>query len=115
MAIIDIETGLNDTEEQVRETVHRFAEEVMRPAGTALDKLADPADVIAPDSPLWQVHEGYRALGLDAIDSDPAIDPAARARLRAIISEELGWGDSGLAISLGVSGFPSLLAGMSGD
>lgn len=115
MAIIDIETGLNDTEEQVRDTVHRFAEEVMRPAGTALDKLADPADVIAPGSVLWRVHEGYRALGLDELDSDPSIDPAARARLRAIISEELGWGDSGLAISIGAGGFPRMLAMMSGN
>lgn len=115
MAIADIESGLDDTEAQVRETVHRFAAEVMRPAGTALDRLQDPADVIARGSPLWAVHEGYRSLGLDELDGDLSIEPAARARLRAIISEELGWGDAGLAISIGAGGFPSMLAAMSGD
>jgi alkylation response protein AidB-like acyl-CoA dehydrogenase len=37
-----------------------------------------------------------------------------QARLRFLISEELGWGDSGLAISLGVGGFHRMFAQMSG-
>jgi alkylation response protein AidB-like acyl-CoA dehydrogenase len=35
--------------------------------------------------------------------------------MRCIIAEELGWGDAGLAISLGVSGFPRMLAEVSGN
>ncbi|MCK7469157.1 MAG: hypothetical protein MZU91_14240 [Desulfosudis oleivorans] len=34
------------------EQVKKFSLEVMRPAGISLDKLSDPADVIAPDSVL---------------------------------------------------------------
>jgi acyl-CoA dehydrogenase len=115
VAIVDIEPALLDIEEEIRHTAHRFAEEVMRPAGTALDKLADPADVIASGSVLWSVFEKYRGLGLQAIEEDLALEPATRARIQAIVSEELGWGDSGLAVSLGVAGFPMMLATMSGN
>ena len=115
MASIDYEVELTDGERAVRETVHKFAEEVMRPAGVVLDAMADPRDVIAKDSILWEVFEKHRALGLDdltAPNSDLA--PAHQARLRCIISEELGWGDAGLAISFGVAGFPRMMAQMSG-
>jgi alkylation response protein AidB-like acyl-CoA dehydrogenase len=87
----------------------------MRPAGIALDRLADPADVIATDSVLWKVTKAHRDLGLDEIaDPGSGLSPIQQARLRSIISEELGWGDSGLAISFGVTGFPRLLSQMSG-
>ncbi len=112
--IVDIEPDLRDVEEDVRDAAHRFAEDVMRPAGAALDKLVDPADVIKADSVLWSVFEKYRELGLQAIEDDLVAEPLARARIQAIVSEELGWGDSGLAVGLGVAGFPRLLAAMSG-
>jgi alkylation response protein AidB-like acyl-CoA dehydrogenase len=106
---------MSEEEQAVRETVHKFAEEVMRPAGIALDALADPQDVIAKDSILWDVIAKHRELGLDEI-ADPAsgLSPVQQARLRSIISEELGWGDSGLAICFGVTTFQRMLAQMSG-
>jgi alkylation response protein AidB-like acyl-CoA dehydrogenase len=116
MGSIDTEVELTDEERAVQETVHRFAEEVMRPAGAELDAMADPQDVIAENSILWEVFEKHRALGLDMF-TDPGGDltPRQQARLRCIISEELGWGDSGLAIGFGVAGFPRLMAEMSGN
>jgi hypothetical protein len=48
MALVDIEVGLSEEERGVRDTAHKFAEEVLRPVGTELDRLADPADVVAP-------------------------------------------------------------------
>jgi alkylation response protein AidB-like acyl-CoA dehydrogenase len=115
MASIDLEAQLSDEERAVRETVHKFAEEVMRPAGIALDALADPQDVIAEGSILWEVFDKHRELGLDEIaDPSSGLDLVQQARLRSIVSEELGWGDSGLAISFGVNGFPRMLALMSG-
>ena len=118
MALIDLETGLSDEERAIQDTIHKFAAEVMRPAGIKLDALADPADVIAKDSILWEVFEKHHALGLDEA-TDPAkaaeqgLTPLQQARLRCIIAEEQGWGDSGLAISFGVDGFPRMLATMS--
>ena len=115
MARIDYEVELTEGERAVRETVHRFAEEVMRPAGAELDAMVDPQDVIAKDSILWEVFRKHRALGLADLTAPNAdLAPAQQARLRCIISEELGWGDAGLAISFGVAGFPRMMAQMSG-
>ena len=116
MPLVDLDVELTEEEQKVRETVHKFAAEVMRPAGIALDRLPDPADVIAPQSILWDVFKKHRALGLEAY-TDPANDlaPLQRARLRYIIAEELGWGDAGLAISFGVANFPRMLAQLSGN
>jgi len=116
MAMVDLDVELTEEEQKVRDTVHKFAAEVMRPAGIALDRLPDPADVIAPQSILWDVFKKYRALGLEAY-TDPAgeLAPLQRARLRYTIAEELGWGDAGLAISFGVANFPRMMAQMSGN
>jgi len=115
MPLVDIEVGLTEAEREVRDAVRKFAHEVMRPAGQRLDRLADPEEVIGPDSVLWEVFARHRELGLDDLEEGGAgLDPVARARLRCLVAEELGWGDSGLAISLGVAGFPRMFARMSG-
>jgi len=115
MSLPDIEIGLTDEERSIRDLTHKFAEEVVRPAGTALDRLADPAAVIARDSVLWNVFERYRELGLGSLEETAnGLDPAAQARLRGLVNEEIGWGDSGIAISLGVAGFPALFAKLAG-
>jgi len=113
--IADIEIGLSDVEREIRDTVHKFAAEVMRPAGRDLDRLEDPSDVIAENSVLWKVFDQYRQLGVDDLDEIGGdLDPVGQARLRCLVNEELGWGDSGLAISLSVAGFPRIFAQMSG-
>ncbi|HVN83253.1 MAG TPA: acyl-CoA dehydrogenase family protein [Candidatus Binatia bacterium] len=115
MPLTDIEVSLTDQEREIRATAHRFAEEVLRPVGQILDRLPDPADVIAPTSPLWDAFKKHAALNLDALDyAGGELTPLERTRLRFIVSEEMGWGDSGLAISLGVAGFHKMFAQMSG-
>jgi acyl-CoA dehydrogenase len=115
MGSIDYEVELTDEERAVQETVHKFAAEVMRPAGAELDAMPDPQDVIAEGSILWEVFEKHRALGLDELTAPGSeLSPRQQARLRCIIGEELGWGDSGLAIGFGVGGFPRMMAQMFG-
>ena len=115
MAITDIEVGLSNEQREIRDNARKFADEVLRPAGIALDRLPDPAQVIAPRSPLWRVFEKSRELGLDQLDqSSGDLAPGEAARVRYLVSEELGRGDSGLAISLGVAGFHRIFALMSG-
>ncbi len=115
MPTVDLDLGLSDEERDIRDFTHKFAEEVVRPAGTTLDRLHDPADVIARDSVLWSVFEKYQELGLNALGaSDDDMDPITAARIRYLVNEEIGWGDSGLAISLGVAGFPAMFARLSG-
>ena len=99
------ETGLSPESQVILETVHSFARDVMRPAGIELDKMCDPAEVIAPGSVLWEVHEKYLQLGVHQLAEIEGFDPVERSLLTALISEELGWGDSGLSVSLSTSGF----------
>jgi len=111
----DIETNLTDEERAIRDTCHQFAEEVLRPAGMELDRLADPAAVIAPDSVLWKVFRKYHELGLGRLALDRSRNAVAQARLMAIVNEELAWGDVGLAISLGLSQFHQPWIEQTGD
>jgi alkylation response protein AidB-like acyl-CoA dehydrogenase len=101
---IDIQVS-NETRAMLRE-VTQYGLEVVRPAGIKLDKLPDPQEVIAPDSPLWDVFKGFRDLGLHLLQMPKAVgglaeelDPMAAV----LIAEQLGYADAGLAISLGVS------------
>ena len=115
MPITDIDVGLTDEEREIRDVTHKFAAEVMRPAGAELDRLADPAAVIARDSVLWKVFEQYQGLGLNSLETEGGeTDPIVTARIRYLVNEEMGWGDSGLAISLGVAGFPAMFARLAG-
>lgn len=110
----ELDPELTELESTAWETAHRFARDVMRPAGQKLDKL--PAgEVIEQGSILWEVFAAYRKLGLGLFEETPDLPPGDMARLRCIVGEELGWGDSGLAIALGVSGFPTMMARMSGN
>jgi len=110
MALQDIEFELSDDERTIRDLVHRFAAEVMRPAGQALDRRS-AEQVIARDSILWEVHKKWDELGVRMLTGETsAFTPAQMARLNCIVTEELGWGDAGLAISLGAAEFPAMLA-----
>ena len=113
MGLVDIEIGLTEEEQAVRDTAHRFAAEVLRPVGEQLDSLSDPEEVIADGSPLWDVFRRYRELGLDALEAEVPTTPEEMersAKLRYLVWEEFGWGDAGLAISLGVYNFHRMFA-----
>lgn len=104
---------MSETEVAVRDTLRRFAVDVMRPIGKALDVMT-PEEVIAKDSPLWEAHAKYAELGMDNMGGESDMSPVEAARLGALSSEMMGWGDAGLAISLGVSAMPRTLAQMTG-
>jgi len=111
-----LDHAFSDEDREVIALAHRFAVEVMRPAGQALDRLVDPADVIAPGSVLWEVLDRYDETGLgDIAGPDSGGDPVARARLAAAVSEETSWGDVGLAITCGMSRFAAPWIQMSGN
>ena len=115
MATVDLEIELSDEDIAVRDTAHKFAEEVLRPAGAELDRMPDPSDVIAPESVLWQVFEKYHQLGFGGLAADTEMDPLAKARLMCIVNEEIAWGDVGLAITLGLCGFHGPWVEQTGD
>jgi alkylation response protein AidB-like acyl-CoA dehydrogenase len=103
-----LDSQLTEEERQFQENLHRFAVEVMRPAGKQLDRMT-AEQVIAPDSPLWGVFQEFGNLGISP-SFVTSLEPLQVARLMAILCEELAWGDAGLAIALTVAGTPLRLA-----
>lgn len=99
---------LDDTRRQLVELARRFSDEVVGPNGAALDRLT-PEEVIAPGSLYWKTLELHREVGLDqAATLD--LPPEDLCDLSAMISEEIGRADSGLACALGLRSFPHALA-----
>ncbi len=97
------------------EVAQKFAMEVMRPAGIKIDKMPDPEDVIKRDSILWEVYRKYKELGLHrrAIPKTLGgmkedVDPVTAI----LIQEQLGCGDAGLAMGVGSSTMPFIIASL---
>jgi alkylation response protein AidB-like acyl-CoA dehydrogenase len=118
MSSIDLELELTDVEREIQHTVHQFAVDVMRPVGQQLDKMHNPDDAVAPDSPLWAAFDKYDELGIEEFQRERTdLTPIEEARIDAIICEEKGWGDAGLALTLGSrgGGFAAAFALASGE
>ncbi|MEE9516899.1 MAG: acyl-CoA dehydrogenase family protein [Candidatus Adiutricales bacterium] len=118
MSYPDLDIDLTDEQKAMRDMARKFGMEVMRPLGIELDNMADPADVIADGSPLWDVFKQYRELGLHKRAMPKAFGGMLEDMDRLsglLVSEEFGYADSGLAISLGVAGHPFRYAALSDD
>lgn len=98
----------------LKREAHRFAEEVLRPAGVELDALT-PEEVMAPGSRLWDVfREAYQA-GHHLRGFPEGLGGANLGPLEQhLVGEEFGWGCAGLSISLGVASMPFRFAALSG-
>jgi alkylation response protein AidB-like acyl-CoA dehydrogenase len=100
----------------VKESVHRFAKDVVRPAAVALDRMTDPRDVIAIDSPLRKVFKqayqlGYHVAGVPAEIGGMGL----RGLGMHVLIEEMSWGAVDLALSLLCASFPFTAAAASGN
>jgi len=113
-----LELNRNLSEEQValRENIHRFAATVLRPVSRELDKLADPAEVIAQGSALWRVFRQAYELGYHTAGLPSELGGMGFGGIENhIMLEEMGWGSADFAISLGVAGFPFQAVASSGN
>jgi alkylation response protein AidB-like acyl-CoA dehydrogenase len=118
MSFPDLDINLSSEQKAMRDSAREFGMKVMRPAGIELDKLTDPADVIAENSVLWDVMKQYRELGFH-LRSMPKqvggmleeVDPLSGL----LLTEEFGYADGGLTISLAVAGHTFRYASMSDD
>lgn len=98
------EPPLFETAAMFQDSLHRYAAEVMRPIGTALDRMS-PEAVAAAASPYWEARRKFVDLGF-GVETLLSFEPEERAKMMAILFEELGWGDAGLAISFGAGMLP---------
>src|SRR5208282_2435383 len=102
--------------EAVKETVHRFAKDVLRPAAVALDRMADPRDVIALDSPLRSAFKQAYQLGYHVAGLPVEIGGMGLHGLGLhVLIEEMSWGAVDLALSLLCASFPFSAAAASGN
>ena len=113
---LELNKNLTEQEQSIKTEVHRFAEEVLRPAAMELDKVPDPDDVIAKGSVYWDVFRrayqlGYHTSHLPEVLGGANLSPLARH----IYMEEMGWGAADFAVGIGVTSFPFGFAAMSGN
>ncbi|SOZ40956.1 acyl-CoA dehydrogenase family protein [Cupriavidus neocaledonicus] len=108
VGLTGFETPLSEEENAIQQTVHRFAREVLRPVGRELDRMT-PEEVIAPGSPYWAAMMESAKLGLDP-QLIAQFPPEVAVRIESLIGEEFGWGDAGLAVSLGAATMPLTMA-----
>lgn len=111
----ELDTDLKSEETSLKEEVHRFAADVLRPASVELDKMT-AEQVIADGSPLWDTFRksyelGYHSRGLSPELGGVPLSPVGRH----IFAEEMGWGSADFAIALGVTSFPFSFAAMGGN
>jgi alkylation response protein AidB-like acyl-CoA dehydrogenase len=101
------ERELSPRIQQLKESAHEFAVGILRPAAKAIDRLGDPHDVIARDSPLWEaLGKAYRMRYHAAGIAEEMGGLGLAGVALQVLFEELGWGSAGLAFTLFTSALP---------
>ena len=98
------EPPLSELEEGFLDTIRRFSRDVVRPVGEKLDKMT-PEQVMEEGSPYWDFRKEYLQLGLNPV-SLGELSAEERGRLMPMVFEEIGWGDGGLAVTIGACQLP---------
>jgi alkylation response protein AidB-like acyl-CoA dehydrogenase len=112
MSYLELNMELSDEHIALKEQVHKFAVEVLRPASLKLDEMS-PEEVIAPGSIYWdcmrKMYENqYHTVLIPDAYGGMGLDPLALH----IFFEELSYGSVGFTVSLGVSCFSAFFASM---
>ena len=118
MSYLELDIALTDEQKAIRDLSRKFAMEVIRPAGIELDRLADPAEVIAEGSILWNVMKKFRELDLHKLALPEAVGGMADendALSPVLMTEELSYGDAGVAAALLISNFTFAFAAICED
>ena len=112
---LELNKEIKPEETSIKEQIHRFGVEVLRPAAAELDKMS-PEQVIADGSLLWDVFKqayslGYHTRGLPEALGGVNFSPLASH----IYAEEMGWASADFAIAFGVAPFPFTFGAMGGN
>jgi alkylation response protein AidB-like acyl-CoA dehydrogenase len=112
MPYTELNLELSEDHEALKQAVHKFSMEVLRPASLELDKLT-PEQVIDKDSVYWDCMKKmyqlkYHTVLIPDEYGGMGLDPLANH----IFWEELAYGSVGFAVSLGCCCFAPFLATM---
>ena len=112
MPYLDLNLDLTDEQMDLKNAVHKFSKEVLRPASLELDQIADPDEMIKSQLYRDTMKKGYE-LGYHTIFIPDYYGGLGLEPLEVhIVLEELGWGSPDFAIALGVACFPAFFASM---
>jgi alkylation response protein AidB-like acyl-CoA dehydrogenase len=115
MDYLDISLQLSDEDIAIRDAAHKFAAEVLRPVAKDLDKMS-AEEGVSSKSPLWPMLRKAYELGYHKILLPEAYGGLELTPLQLhLLFEELGWGSLGLAVLIGVAGFPFFAVSLTGD
>jgi alkylation response protein AidB-like acyl-CoA dehydrogenase len=112
LGALGAEPPLSETAAMILGSLQRYAADVMRPIGTALDRMT-PDEVAASDSPYWEARRRFVELGF-GVEALLGFEPEERGKMMCLLFETLGWGDSGLAISFGAGMLPQYMCAVLG-
>ena len=112
MSYRELNTQLTDEQISLKENVHKFAVNVMRPAAIELDRMT-PEEVIKKGSPFWKVMKKmyemkYHTVLVPDEYGGMGLDPLSLH----IFFEELSYGSVGMTVASGVACFPAFYASM---
>jgi alkylation response protein AidB-like acyl-CoA dehydrogenase len=103
---VELNKTLTPEQQALRDQMHRFGADIIRPAAIELDKLTAD-EVIAPGSRLWDLFRQAYSQGYHTRGFPEQLGGAGLGPLEAhIVGEEMGWASAGVSISLGVTAFP---------
>lgn len=108
LGLLGAEIGLSETATALQKQLSNFAKNRMRPIGQTLDKM-QAKEVIAEDSPFWDFRKEFTQFGL-SVSTLQGFPADEIPDIMTVIFEELGYGDAGLAISVGVDILPHYMA-----
>jgi alkylation response protein AidB-like acyl-CoA dehydrogenase len=114
MGLREINTDLTKQHVALWKSTKEFLTEVWRPAAIELDRMADPADVIAEGSVLWDVFRKTYELDYHILTFPKDLGGLELDALSvALVTELNGWASPGLAVGVGVNTTPFTYAMMS--
>jgi alkylation response protein AidB-like acyl-CoA dehydrogenase len=116
MALYDeLSTGLTEEDLALKDQMHRFAKEVLRPSAMELDPMS-PEEAIAEGSVYWDVWREIKKMGLHKQGMPEHLGGVPLTPMQAcIVWEELSWGSIDWAVAFGAGALPYTFAASIGN
>ncbi|MBT4162430.1 MAG: acyl-CoA/acyl-ACP dehydrogenase [Gammaproteobacteria bacterium] len=100
---INYELDITDEDLELKGAAHKFAKDVLRPAGIKIDRMT-AEEATSADSPLFEVMRQATELGYNRMGAPENMGGSVVSPLAAVlVNEELAWGNMGLAGAIGLS------------
>jgi alkylation response protein AidB-like acyl-CoA dehydrogenase len=111
----ELGSGLAQEDLTLRDEIHRFAAEVLRPSAMTLDALS-PEQAIEEGSVYWDVWREARKLGLHKQGMPEHLGGVTLSTMqRCLVDEELAWGSIDWAVAFAAGGLPFTFAASLGN